>query len=319
LLREGLVIMAFSRLARPAAALALALSGLALASIGAGGAHAQAFGTNGSATTNWQAIDSNGVHPEPGFNCDTPGETAWCGPGARSSTTGFSTSNINTAQGHIAGSISATNAAPPARVRSSASADGSWWDTFTVDGGSLPSDTIVDLRMMVNLTVSGYMASAAAPPPYTNVLASINLGGPDAPAIAGMNEFGDGSYSSVGFLSVQVDTPFVLWGRFFTQSNVNDFPFPDLGTAAGEANYYVDVVGIEGLHASGAMGFASLTGADALPRLITASGHDYSFLAQGGGVPEPAAWTMLIAGFSLAGAMARRRRAAGGVAGPLHA
>ena len=29
----------------------------------------------------------------------------------------------------------------------------------------------------------------------------------------------------------------------------------------------------------------------------------------GGGVPEPATWTMLISGFGLAGAMLRRRRA----------
>jgi hypothetical protein len=43
--------------------------------------------------------------------------------------------------------------------------------------------------------------------------------------------------------------------------------------------------------------------------MITASGHDYSSVPAGGGVPEPATWTMLIAGFGLVGGLARRRRA----------
>ena len=102
--------MAFSRIARPKAALALA--GLVLGSIGAGEAHAQAFGVNGDATTDWAYIDFNGVHPGLRLDC-VAGPSPWCGGGARSSTNGYSTASINTQQGFISGSVSAANVAPP--------------------------------------------------------------------------------------------------------------------------------------------------------------------------------------------------------------
>ena len=300
--------MAFSRIARPKAALAIALAGLVLASVGAGGAHAKAFGTFGDATTDYAYIDSNGVHPGTRRDCVNP-SAPWCGDGARSSTNGYSTASINTLQGFISGSVSAANAAPPSRVRSAAFADGSWWDEFTVDGGGLPADTMVDLQLTVDLAVSGFLASINAPPPYTRVQASINLGGPDAPATAFTALFADGSSVGVGYLKVRVDTPFTLWGRFFTLTGVDETPL-DFGSASGAANYFVDVIGIEALQAASARGFAALNSSGSLPTLITASGHDYSSTASTSGAPEPAAWALLITGFGLTGAVARRRRAA---------
>jgi hypothetical protein len=41
----------------------------------------------------------------------------------------------------------------------------------------------------------------------------------------------------------------------------------------------------------------------------TVSGHDYSSTVAAGAVPEPATWAMMIAGYGLLGAAARRRRA----------
>jgi hypothetical protein len=311
-LRERLVIMAFSRTRRPTAALAMGLAALVSAALGASGAHAQAFGTDGEPATNSTYIDSDGTHPGPRYDCViTP---SVCGPGFRTSSTGLSTSTIDTSQGFISGAVSATNVMPPGRARSSATATGSWWDGFTVDGAGLDPGTIVDLKLTVDLEVDAFQASLSSPVPYTRVQASINLGGPDAPSTAFAVLYGDGSSTGVGFLPVQVDTPFTLWGRFYTQAGVDETSPIQLGFTSGFANYYVDVVGIEALHASSALGFATLGGSESLPHLITASGHDYSSIpiGGGGGVPEPAAWAMLITGFGLAGAMARRRRAAAG-------
>ena len=296
--------MAFSRIARPKAALALA--GLVLGSIGAGEAHAQAFGFNGDATTDWAYIDFNGVHPGLRLDC-VAGPSPWCGGGARSSTNGYSTASINTQQGFISGSVSAANVAPPSRVRSAASADGSWWDEFSVNGGNLASDTIVDLRLTVDLAVSGFLASLSTPVPDARVQASINLGGPDAPATAFTRLFADGNSIGIGFLRVRVSTPFTLWGRFFTLTGVDETPL-QFGSASGAANYYVDVVGIEGQQTASAMGFAALNSSESLPTLVTASGHDYSSAAAAGGVPEPATWAAMLVGFGGLGAMLRRRR-----------
>lgn len=298
--------MAFSPIARPKAALAMALAGLVLASVGAGGAHAQTFGVYGEATTDYAYIDSNGVHPGVRRDCVDPSKS-WCGGGFRSSTNGYSTASVNTQQGVISGSVSAANAPPPSRVRSAASADGSWWDEFSVDGGGLPANTMVDLQLTVDLAVSGFLASFNSPPPYTRVQASINLGGADAPATAFTALFADGSSVGVGYLKVRVDTPFTLWGRFFTLTGVDETPL-DFGSASGAANYFVDVIGIEALQAASARGFAALNSSGSLPTLITASGHDYSSAAAAGGVPEPATWAAMLVGFGGLGAMLRRRR-----------
>jgi hypothetical protein len=274
----------------------------------AGAAHAQAFGTNGDATTAWQYIDYNGVHPEPGFNClgIQPGGSAWCGGGPRSSSTGWSTAAMNTQQGAISGSVFASNSSLY-RIRSAAAIDTNWWDLFTVDGGGLPAGTIVDLRLSIDLVVSDFQASIAAPAPYTDVVATINLGGHDAPGIAGMNVSGTGDFSADGIFRVAIDTPFTLYGVFITHTNVDDGNPIDIGRTSAVANYFVDVAGIENLNSASTSNFDVASNFDFGVHVITASGHDYSSIVTSG-VPEPAAWAMLIAGLGMTGGMIRRRR-----------
>lgn len=294
--------MAFSPIRRPQAALAMGVAALALASVSAGAAHASAFGTNSEVALYWQSLDSDGVHQLPGFDCViTP---SVCGAGARSAATSLASTNVNTLQGFITGSVTAMNTPPPQRYRSSVSANGLWWDTLTVDGAGLDAGTIVDVRLMVNLQVNDYVASIAAPPPYTEVRASLNAGADTAEDIF----YSDGSAFSTAIFRATIDTPFEVLGRFRAQTSVNESPV-DLGSGFGVANYYIDVVGIEPANTFSAMRFSAANSFDSLPRLITASGHDYSFNPASSGAPEPATWTMLIMGFGLAGALARRRRA----------
>ena len=298
--------MAFLRITRPKAALATALAGLAFASIGASGARAEAFGVYGEASTVASYLDSDGVHSAGNFNC-LSSPSPWCGGGTRMSSTGWSTSSVNTAQGFIAGSVSAANSLPPLnRIRSSAFVDGSWWDEFSVSGGGLAANTFVDLRLTVNLVVDTFLASESSPPPYTRMQASINLGGADAPATAFTVLFGEGTSTGVGILRVRVDTPFSLWGRFVTLTGVNEDPRGQLGFASGFANYFVDVVGIEGFGAN-ASRFDSTDGTFGLPTVITASGHDYASIPNGGGVPEPATWALMLMGFGGLGVALRLR------------
>ncbi len=300
--------MAGSGVGQSKAAAAIAQIGLVLGLVlgTAGAAQATGFGVYGEATTGSSSIDSNGVHPGAKFDCVSGG--AWCGGGDRTSSTGYSTSHVNTAQGTISGSVSATNVEPPGRVRSSATSDGSWWDGFVVDGTGLPSNTIVDLKLTVNLSVSDFLAAAGTPVPYARVQASINLGGPDAPSSASTVLYDNGDSTGVGFLQVAVDTPFELWGRFFTTTGVNETPVLDLGTASGSANYFVDVVGVEGLSFS-AQRFSAVSASSFLPKVTTLSGHDYSSVPPdtGGGVPEPATWTLMVLGAGAVGAAFRRR------------
>jgi hypothetical protein len=274
---------------------------MALGLAGAGLAHAQAYGTDGSALTIQFDVDSNGTHPAGNNNCDfvPSGGTPWCGGGHRTSTTGAMTSVLDMEQGSISGSVNAQNSTT-SRVFGGATIDGSWWDTFTLGGPDLTPDSVVDIQVTVDLQVTDFEAALAAPPPYTRMQASINYGGPDGTGLAGVTLYDTGATSSVGVLHVSPSGgPFQLWGRFFSTTNVNDSP-PDLGNVVGVADYHLDVVGIEAspsLHAPG-----QVPGV----QLITASGHDYSSLPPSA-VPEPATWAMLLVGLGLAGAGRRRR------------
>src|SRR5512140_1687008 len=93
----------------PALRRAIFGAALALGVTGAGLAHAQAYGTDGSASTTYQFIDSNGVHPGANFDCAfvPPGGTPWCGGGVRSSSTGWSTATFDAQQGVISGGVHA--------------------------------------------------------------------------------------------------------------------------------------------------------------------------------------------------------------------
>jgi hypothetical protein len=274
LLREGLGVMAFSRIGRPRAVLAMGLAALAAVAMASSAEAGVAFyqGTTGLAAFNAAAGNPGiGIDFE-GLSGDITGQT------------------INGVKFINPGSNNTMDVVPAA-------------STFTTDGfvGVIDASTNT-LHATSGRNILSPGGAALVPGPDIRQVDTIEL-----IFDTGMPAFG-------------LD---VLFQSFDLSPNV----FIDVFSATRELGSYIMTGNGAPGGAPGESVFFGVTSTDDPIRgLIISDGDNNNIFPDanlgydtfrfgpstptGGGVPEPATWTMLIAGFGLVGAAARRRRLA---------
>ncbi len=175
----------------------------------------------------------------------------------------------------------------------------------TIDFSTLAAGTVVDTQFAgLTFSLAGGPSTASAPIVgygfFDSVLSLNNSG------VYGFNTDG---YPTGGWLTVDFAAP---------TSGIS-FTFNNYGTGNGSSASFYDASDtlLGSLAVDGQFGFASYSfGGSGVKKLVfsNGSGGNYNWIfgvgqLTYGAVPEPASWAMLIAGFGLVGAVARRKRA----------
>ena len=132
-------------------------------------------------------------------------------------------------------------------------------------------------------------------------------------ALVGPESYG-GSYGLFdgGILADSFDVSFNIFNSSGELSDTWHI-FGTKGSARFDLPFFSDVEGVPLKLLDGATSITETGLYQTVFSLNTTSGDHYTLQFRsdaGGGVPEPATWTMMIGGFGLVGAMARRRKAA---------
>ncbi len=316
--------------------LALALGGSSPALAGAilvpgtyaVGGHARASGDTGNGAGGgwWSYNDPNcGTG---GSNCLSGGNPALYTSSGTTDTTGRLTAFE--AQADAVGGVAATSAAdlskgtvraagapPTTGYYTLTTADAQWYDILTFNIAGAAEDTITTIGFTVNF--DGRVLDSGTRDRFNNVPNVFVQGR----VVIGENGFSN-PFSATGEVIANASNGFTPTTNLYTQNRVGYGSWDAASTVDHMVfNGHFDVIGSTaeqfislflGINCdNGAICDYGHTGTfsfNNLPTNVTFSSASGTFLSSvgSGAVPEPASWTMLIAGFGLTGGVLRRRR-----------